>query len=91
VRSQATPRFWHLLKDLPTDVQRLAVKNYRLWQENPSHPSLRYRRLEGRINLVTVRIGDHYRALGLLESSSVLWIWIGPHAEYDRLIRTGTV
>jgi hypothetical protein len=38
-----------------------------------------------------VRIGDHYRALGLLESGSVLWIWIGPHAEYNRLIRSGTV
>jgi hypothetical protein len=48
---------------------------------------LRYRRLEGRENLVTVRIGDHYRALGLLEAGIVDWIWIGPHAEYNRLIR----
>ena len=87
MRSQATPRFWHLLKDLPTDVQRLAVKNYRLWQANPNHPSLRYRRLEGRENLATVRIGDHYRALGLLETGIVVWIWIGPHAEYNRLVR----
>jgi hypothetical protein len=67
MRSQATPRFWRLFKDLPADVQRLAVKNYRLWQANPNRASLRYRRLEGRGNLVTVRIGDHYRALGLTE------------------------
>jgi hypothetical protein len=87
MRSRATPRFWHLFKDLPADVQRLAIKNYRLWQTNPSHPSLRYRRLEGRENLVTVRIGDHYRALGLLEPGIVDWIWVGPHAEYNRLIR----
>ena len=87
MRSQATPRFWHLLKNLPTEVQRLAVKNYRLWQADANHPSLRYRRLEGRGNLATVRIGDHYRALGLLEPGMVLWIWIGSHAEYNRLIR----
>jgi hypothetical protein len=45
-----------------------------------------YRRLEGRENLVTVRIGDHYRVLGLTEPSVVVWIWIGSHAEYDHLI-----
>jgi len=87
MKSQASPRFWQLYKDLPKDVQRLAVKNYRLWRANPAHPSLRYRRLEGRENLVTVRVGDHYRALGLIEPDVVVWIWIGSHAEYDRLIR----
>jgi hypothetical protein len=75
MRSQATPRFWHLFKDLPADVQRLAVKNYRLWQANPNHPSLRYRRLEGRDNLVTVRIGDHYRALA--SWNPALWFGSG--------------
>jgi hypothetical protein len=87
MRSQATPRFWHLFKELPADVQRLAAKNYRLWRADPNHPSLRYRRLVGRENLVTVRIGDHYRALGFLEPGLVVWIWIGPHAEYNRLVR----
>ena len=87
MKSQASPRFWQLFQDLPADVQRLAVKNYRLWQENPNHPSLRYRQLEGRENLVTVRIGDHYRALGLIEPGIVIWIWIGSHAKYDQLIR----
>ena len=87
MRSQATPRFWRLLQNLPEDVQRLASKNYHLWQSNPNHPSLRYRRLEGRDDLATVRVGDHYRALALIERGAVTWIWIGPHAEYDRLIR----
>jgi hypothetical protein len=34
-----------------------------------------------------VRIGDHFRALGLLETGVVEWIWIGTHAEYDQLVR----
>ena len=41
----------------------------------------------GHENLMTVRIGDHYRALGLLKADMVLWIWIGTHAEYDQLMR----
>jgi len=87
MRSQASPRFWRLFKTLPADIQRLAVKNYHLWRANPNHPSLRYRRLEGRESLVTVRIGDRYRALGLIEPGVVVWIWIGPHAAYDQLTR----
>jgi hypothetical protein len=76
-----------LFSELPPDVQRIAVRNYQLWLANPGHPSLRYRRLQGRDNVVTVRVGDHYRALGLLEADSVAWFWIGSHAEYDRLVR----
>jgi mRNA-degrading endonuclease RelE of RelBE toxin-antitoxin system len=87
MKSQVSPRFWRLYKDLPNDVRRLAVKNYRLWQADPNHPSLRYRRLEDRENLVTVRIGDHYRVLGVTEPGVVVWIWIGSHAKYDQLIR----
>jgi hypothetical protein len=44
-------------------------------------------RLQGRDDLVSVRIGDHYRALGALETGVVIWIWIGRHAEYDQLTR----
>lgn len=78
MKSRATPRFWQLFENLPATVKRLAVKNYQLWQENHNHPSLRFRRLEGRENLVTVRIG-------LLEPDLVIWTWIGSHAEYDQL------
>jgi hypothetical protein len=46
-----------------------------------------YRRLQGHDDLVSVRIGDHYRALGLLTDGAVAWLWVGPHAEYDQLIR----
>ena len=57
MKSHAIPRFWRLFPALPPEVQRPAVKTFRLWQRNPNHPSVRYRRLEDRENLVTVRIG----------------------------------
>ena len=85
MKSLVTERFRRSFRELPEDIQRLAVKNYNLWRENPAHPSLHFRRLEGSADLMTVRIGDHYRALGIQEPGIVTWVWIGTHAEYDRL------
>jgi len=33
-----------------------------------------------------VRVGAHYRALGIDVEGGVQWIWIGTHAEYDNII-----
>jgi hypothetical protein len=73
MKSHAIPRFWRLFHALPADAQRLAVMTFRLWQRNPNHPSLRYRRLANRENLVTVRIGNHaeYDQLLIDEALSV--------------------
>jgi hypothetical protein len=67
--------------------QKTQQNHFHLWRADPAHPSLGFRRLQGKDNFVTVRIGDHYRTLGELESDTVTWVWIGTHAEYDRLTR----
>jgi hypothetical protein len=72
--------------ELPSDVQRLALKNYNLWRREPHHPSLRFSRLQGSADRFTIRIGDHHRAIGVLTENTVTWVWIGTHAEYDRLV-----
>jgi len=76
---------------LPTDIQRLAVKNYHLWRQNPSHPSLRFRRLQGSDDRFTIRLGDHYRALGKMAGEEMTWVWIGAYADYDRVSRLSRV
>jgi hypothetical protein len=81
---QTTPRFWECYNALPEEVRRLADKNYDLLVENVEHPSLELKQI-GR--LWSVRVGLHYRALGLPEGEGIVWFWIGVHAEYDRLIR----
>jgi len=80
------PPLWNLFSALPDEIQKLAVKNYRLWRRSPNHPSLRFRRLQGRPDRFSVRVGDHYRAVGRLTEDTIVWIWIGTHAEYDRLV-----
>jgi hypothetical protein len=39
--------------------------------------------------LVFARITDDYRALGEVRPDEIVWFWIGPHHEYDKLIRSG--
>ena len=86
MNSVATRRFWELFDALPGEVQRLAVRNYHLWRRDPHHPSLHFRRLRGSADRFSVRVGDHYRALGRLTVDTMTWVWIGTHAEYDRLV-----
>jgi hypothetical protein len=87
MNSVATRRFWDLFRALPAEVQKLAVKSYYLWRATPNHSSLYFRRLRGSEDLFTIRIGDHYRALGRLRSGIMTWVWIGTHSDYDRLVR----
>ena len=86
MKSVASRRFWELFCSLPPDVQKLAVKNYELWQRDPHHPSLRFRKLKGSSDRFTVRVGDHYRALGRVTDDTITWVWIGSHTDYDRLV-----
>jgi len=86
VKSVGTQRFWELFRALPVEVQDLAVKNYHLWRQDPRHRSLRFRRLQGSQDRFTIRIGDHYRALGKQTGETMIWVWIGTHSDYDRLV-----
>lgn len=83
MNSHTTHSFRKALKELPSDVQQRAREAYRLWRENPNLPGLRFKRIGDR---VSVRIGRDYRALGILQSDTVYWYWIGKHDEYDRII-----
>ena len=40
--------FRKLFAALPPDVQRKARKNYKLWRENPAHPSLDFKKTHTR-------------------------------------------
>lgn len=86
MHSKATRRFWQLYSELPARIQTLARKNYALWSENPTHPSLSFKPLRGHADRFSVRIGDHYRVLGQRVGDTIEWVWIGTHEEYNKLI-----
>jgi len=82
VIGKAHRRFWKSFDGLPPAVQTLAREKYALWKKDPYHPSLKFE--ERREGVCVVRIGDHYRAVGLREGEFVAWFWIGSHEEYNR-------
>ena len=83
MRHYASSSFWSLYSRLPAKIRDLADKNYELLKANPRHPSLHLKRIE---ELWSVRVGEHYRAIGIDAFGGIQWIWIGTHADYDRFI-----
>lgn len=86
MRSQTTAEFRALLAGAPSAIQAKAQSAYRLWSENPSHPSLRFKKVHSTLPVYSVRIDLDWRAVGVLKDDVVIWFWIGPHGEYERLL-----
>ena len=59
---------------------------YRLFRQNPHHPSLRFKQVHPVEPIFSVRINRNYRAVGIREGDQIIWFWIGAHAGYDKLI-----
>ena len=81
---RATARFWASLARLPESVQRVAHRNFELLKINPSHPSLHFKRIG---KLWSARVGVNYRAIAVEDGADFIWVWVGPHDEYQRLIK----
>jgi hypothetical protein len=81
---RTTARFWSSLARLPEPVQRWARQNFELLKENPAHPSLHFKKIG---NLWSARVGINYRAVAVEDSADFIWVWIGPHDEYQRMIK----
>lgn len=79
----ASPDFWKAYESLPDHVRRVADRNFELLKSDPRHPSLHLKHI-GRF--WSVRVGLHFRALGVDAEDGILWFWIGSHADYDKLI-----
>jgi hypothetical protein len=84
MKSLATAEFWRLYARLPEAQRRDARKAYRLWQGNPHHGALHFKKTRG---VWSVRVGRRHRALGLLKGDTMHWFWIGPHDQYERELK----
>ncbi len=81
---RATDRFWQRYDRLPREVRKLADKCFGILKANPRHPSLQFKKVGG---LWSARVGLAHRALAAEDGSDYLWVWIGSHDEYERMIR----
>jgi hypothetical protein len=81
---RATARFWTSLARLPEPIQRVAHQNFALLKANPVHPSLHFKKIG---NVWSARVGINYRAVAVEDGADFIWVWVGPHDEYRRLIK----
>lgn len=61
----------------------MARKQFELFKQDQSHPSLQFKKI-GRY--WSVRVGLAYRALAIEDGADFIWVWIGDHDEYERLL-----
>jgi hypothetical protein len=86
VNSHSTKRFRETLKQLPREIRQNAQEAYRLWQQDPQHPSLHFKRIHSTKPVYSVRVGLGWRAVGVRRDDDMVWYWIGSHADYEKLI-----
>jgi mRNA-degrading endonuclease RelE of RelBE toxin-antitoxin system len=84
MKSAVLPSFWKAYDKLDQEVKQRAQKAFRLWRENPFHPSLHFKCINVSENIWSVRITLNYRAIGIWEEDTVTWFWIGSHDDYQR-------
>jgi hypothetical protein len=84
--SHTTRRFREAFANLPEEIQKQARQAYSLFQKDPHHPSLRFKKVHKEGNIYSARIGLGYRTVGVMRGSTVVWFWIGSHSDFDQLL-----
>ena len=78
--------FWNHYYKLPRRVQLTANQQYEVLKQNPSYPSLHFKKVKG-TRFWSARVTQDYRALAVSVGKGFQWFWIGTHAEYDQLLK----
>ena len=81
---RTTARFWRCFENLSEPAQKASKKNFELLKTNPSHPSLHFKKVG---KFWSARAGINHRILAVEDSEDFVWVWIGTHDEYDRIVR----
>jgi mRNA-degrading endonuclease RelE of RelBE toxin-antitoxin system len=87
MKSLALPSFWEAYESLDKITRRRVKKAFKLWSQNPFHPSLRFKCINHEENIWSVRINLAVRGIGLFENDTVTWFWVGDHDEYERFFK----
>ncbi len=83
MKHRTTRRFWNCYSALSEQIRQLADKSFALLKEDPSHPSLHFKKVG---ELWSARVGAAHRALAVPDGEDFVWVWIGSHDEYERMI-----
>lgn len=87
MKSETTEKFRLLFAAASSERQIRIRGAYRLWKVNPSHPSLRFKKVHSRLPIYSARVDLDWRAVGILEDNTLIWFWVGPHQQYEALLK----
>ena len=87
MKSRTTGEFRRRFANLPPQVQQQARTAYRQFQQDPSYPGLRFKKVHPELPIYSARVSRNYRAVGQVDGDTVIWFWVGSHAEYDQLLQ----
>jgi hypothetical protein len=87
LKSATTERFRRLYSAAPAQRQVQIKRAYKLWRENPAHPSLRFKKVHETEPIYSARVDLDWRAVGVLDGDTVVWFWVGPHDQYAELLK----
>lgn len=83
---RTTERFRRCFENLPEPIQKLSKRNFQILKNDPWHPSLHFKKVG---KFWSVRVGLNYRALAVEDGEDFIWVWIGTHDEYKKIIKEG--
>ncbi len=81
------PSFLKLYRALPERVRQQTRQAYQLFQKDPRHPSLHFKSVHPIRPIFSARVTSDYRVVGVFEGDDIYWFWVGPHADYDLLLK----
>ena len=87
MKSVTTERFRRQYAAAGEQRQRQIRRAYQLWLENPAHPSIRFKKIHNSEPIYSARVDLDWRALGVMQNDTVVWFWVGPHDEYEALLK----
>lgn len=85
--SRTLPSYWSSYLELDDHARSAAANAFRLWPDDPFHPSLRFKLVNASRNYWSARVTRGIRAPGVRDGDTVTWTWIGRHDEYLRQLR----
>ncbi len=81
---RASSRFWKCFDKIPSFIQKRADENFEILKSNPHHPSLHFKKIG---SFWSVRIGLNHRALAIEDGEDFIWVWVGNHDEYEKMLK----
>ena len=88
MHSRRTKAFRECFARLPEEIQRIAREKYRIFRDNPRHPSFQVKPVRGVKArdggpLWEYRINRSYRAVCFVDGQTYVWVFVGSHDEFE--------